>query len=148
MKTIREHYKYFDSHTKEKMHSESKKLLLELYFVKDEQLFFEGLIETYSFQLIVNENFTQNRKLIERMNLLQKKNEKLIENLKDHENKLEILLNKNYQTINEIKYVLWHKNILKDIQDYLVEYRETKRLIFDMVKEIMKREKQKHLLKE
>ena len=148
MKTTQEIYKYFDSHTMEKMHLESKNLLLELYFIRDEQHFFEELIETYSFQLIVNEKFSENRKRIENWNLVQKKNDKLIENLIEHENKLEVLLNKSYQTINEIKYMLWHKNILKDVEVHLTNYREIKRLIFDVVKEIMKKQKQKHLLKE
>lgn len=148
MKTTQEIYKYIDSHTTEKMHLESKNVLLELNFIKDEQRFFEELIETYSFQLIVNEKFSQNRKLIEVLNIVQKKNEKLIENLTEHENKLEILLHKNNQTINEIKYMLWHKNILKDVEEHLTKYKEIKLLIFDMIKGIMKKEKQKHLLME
>ena len=147
MKTTHEHYKYFDRHTAEKMHLESKHFLLELYFIRDEHHFFEELIETYSFQLIVTEKFAQNRKLIENWNIAQKKNDELIENLIEHENKLEVLLNKSYQTVTEIKYMLWHKNILKDTEEHLTNYKKIKRLIFDMIKGIMKKQKQKHLLK-
>ena len=148
MKTTHELYKYIDSHTSEKMHLESKNVLLELNFIKDEQRFFEELIETYSFQLIVNEKFSQNRKLIEDLNIIQKKNEKLIENLTEHEIKLELLLDKSHQTVSEIKYMLWHKDILKGVEEHLTNYKEIKRLIFDMIKGIMKNEKQKHLLNE
>ena len=146
MKTTHEIYKYIDNHTTEKMHLESKNLLLELNFIKDEQRFFEELIETYSFQLIVNEKFSGNRKLIENLNIVQNKNEKLIEDLTEHENKLDVLLTKSKKTINEIKYMLWHKNILKDVEEHLSRYKEIKLLIFDMIKGIMKNEKQKHLL--
>lgn len=148
MKATHELYKYFDRHTAEKMHLESKHYLLELYFIRDEQHFFEQLIDSYSFQLIVTDKFSQNRELIEKWSNAQKKNAVLIDNLIDHENKLEILLGTTGKTVTEIKYILWHKNILKDIDEHLTAYREIKRQIYDMIKAIMKEQKQeqKHLL--
>lgn len=149
MKTTKEFYSNMDDYSLSKMHLESKQYLLELYFIRDEQHFFEELFETYSFQLIVTENFSKNRAVIERWSTLQKKNAEHIENLTEHDKKIELLIN-NEQKVTEIKYILWHKNILKDIKVHIDTYKETKRSVFDMIKTIMKKQKheQKQLLSE
>lgn len=147
MKTTKDFYTYFDHHPASKMHVESKHYLLELYFIRDEKHFFEDLIDTYSFQLIATDDFSYNRKIIENWSSIQKRNTELIENLIEHDNKIELLLN-NDKTITEIKYMLWHKNLLKDVSEHVSKYKETKQAVFGIIKDILKKKKteQKQLL--
>ena len=148
MNTTKDFYKYLDDHPTGKMHSETKHSLLELYFIKDEQHFFEELIETYAFQLIVNDDFTHTREILDDWNTVQQKNAELIKNLLEHDKKIENLIDTK-KSITEINYALWHKNILSDVEDHLANYRVIKSSIFDIIKSIMKKQKheQKHLLK-
>lgn len=147
MITAREFYKYFDSHPMGKVHLESRQAMLELNFISDERHFFDELFHTYSFQFIVNEDFARNKDLLTEWGNLQKRNAELIESLLNHDNRIEILL-KNEQNISEVKYVLWHKNLMNDIEDHLAKYKELKQAIFDIIKGFMKQAKheRKHLL--
>lgn len=147
MITAREFYKYFDTHPMGKVHLESKQALLELNFISDDRHFFDELFHTYSFQLIVNEDFARNKDILSDWSDLHKANKELIESVNTHDNKIEILL-KNKQNITEVKYALWHKTLMKDIEDHLAKYKELKQAIFDIIKGFMKKEKleQKHLL--
>src|SRR5210317_2050231 len=141
MKTTKEFYNYLEEHSTSEMHLESKHYLMELYFIRDEQHFFEELFEEYSFQLIVTEKFSENRAVIENWSKLQEKNAEYIENLLEHDKKLELLINSE-QNVTEVKYILWHKNLIKDVREHIRNYKEVKRSIFNIIKAIMKQQKQ------
>ncbi len=147
MKTTKEFYNYLEEHTTSEMHIESKHYLSQLYFIRDEQHFFEELFEEYSFQLIVTENFSENRAVIDNWSKLLEKNEEYIQNLLEHDKKIELLINTE-QTVTEIKYILWHKNLIKDVRKHIVNYKEIKQSIFDIIKAIKRKQKkeQKQLL--
>lgn len=147
MNTTIDFYKYLDDHPTGKMHSETKHSLLELYFVRDEKHFFDELIETYAFQLIINNNISKTREVLDNWKKVQNKNTELIKNLLEHDKKIENLID-NEENITEINYALWHKNILIDVEKHLKNYREIKSAIFGIIKGIMKKQKreQKHLL--
>ena len=140
MNTTKDFYKYLDNHPIGKMHSETKHSLLELYFVRDEKHFFEELIETYAFQLIVNDDFSHTREILDDWNTVQQKNAELIKNLLEHDKRIENFIDEK-KSITEINYALWHKNILNDVEDHLANYRVIKSSIFDIIKSIMKKQK-------
>jgi hypothetical protein len=46
------------------MHNNSKEWLSELNFIKDEHLFLEGLIKSFTLQLVDKNHFSENKKLL------------------------------------------------------------------------------------
>jgi len=83
----------------ETMHKSSRKWLSELMFVKDEQLFFDDLIKSYTLQLIDSKHFEESKQLVNTLSNLQKKTNMLIESVKTHETDLKIMVD----GINQLK---------------------------------------------
>ena len=72
MKTIQTRARYVEWLSAEDMHKGSKEWLSELEFVKDEHLFFEDLIKSFTLQLINPEKFAHNKEIIDAINKSQK----------------------------------------------------------------------------
>ncbi|MCK5402187.1 MAG: hypothetical protein KAJ28_11190 [Flavobacteriaceae bacterium] len=147
MKTVKTSAKYVEWLNAEVMHEASKKWLSELSFINDEQHFFENLIKSYTLQLIDSQNFSKSKEIIENLNTLQKENNAFIEAIKIHENKLQIMVDEKFQYKEEKVYKNEHRKLIVNVSKYLKEYRELKRRLFEIIKFVMKKEKQKYLLK-
>ena len=86
MKTKKERVvKYEAWLSTETMHSGSLKWLSELRFAKDEQLFFDDLVKSYTLQLIDSKHFTESKKIVEQLSTSQKETDQLINTIVDHE---------------------------------------------------------------
>ena len=147
MKTTKTEVKYVEWLNAEDMHEASKKWISELSFVKDEQQFFEDLIKSYTLQLLDSQNFPKSKEIVESLNKLQKKNYTLIKMIKTHENKLQIIVDGIDQLKEEKTYKNKHRALILDVSKFLREYRKLKTQLFDIIKVVMKKEKQKHLLR-
>jgi len=147
MKTIKTISKYVSWLTGNEMHVESKNWISELSFIKKEQSFFDDLIKTYTLQLINAKYFPSNRDIIGELNDLQNKNSQLMTDVVNHENKLQVMVDGVNQPKEENLYRLEHGKLIEETQQYLFKYKKLKKEVFHMISSVMKKEKQKHLLK-
>lgn len=137
---------YFEWLTAEDMHETSKKWLSELQFIKDEHLFFQDLITTYTLQIIDFKNFSDTKEIIDVLNKSQKQNNELIEEVILHEKELELMVDGINDLKKEKAYKKRHRQLLKNISSYLYDFKKVKTQLFSIVKDVMKKEKQQRLL--
>lgn len=115
-------------------------------FIKDEHLFFEDLIKSYTLALIAPEKFSDNKALIDALNRSQKRNNLLIEAIKVHNNDLKIMVDGIDQPNEEKAYRKSHKGLILKIKEFQDSYKVLKSQLFDIFKKIKKDDKQQHLL--
>ena len=146
METMQTYARYVEWLSVDEMHIGSKEWLSQLEFVKDEHLFFEDLIKSYTLQLIQSEEFAHNKKIIDAINKSQKRNHLLIEAVRVHENKLLILVDGIDQPKEEEAYKKEHRGLIIKISEFLKNYRSLKMQLFDIIKNIKKEEKRGRLI--
>jgi hypothetical protein len=146
MKFIKPKPKYVEWLNAEEMHQASRAWVSELEFIKDEQHFFEDLIKSYTLQLIDSDNFSKSKTIVETLNKLQKKNKVLLKAVKNHENKLEIMVDGIDEPEKEKEYKNIHRELIIKINNYFKAYKVLKTNLFEIVKEAIKKQKQKLLL--
>lgn len=146
MKTTQTQSNYVEWISAEQMHQDSKEWLSELLFIKDEHLFFEDLINTFTMQLIEQDHFADNKEIIDTINRSQKQNNLLIEAIKVHENDLEIMLDGINQTEQEKAYRKSHKGLILELIEFEKFYKLLKKQVFEIFKAIKKEDKLDHLL--
>ncbi|GAA4298545.1 hypothetical protein [Aestuariibaculum suncheonense] len=130
----------------ENMHESSLKWLSELEFAKDEQLFFNDLIKSYTLQLIDSEHFEDAKKMSEQISKTHDDIIALIEAVKHHENGLEIMVDGLDQYEEEQAYRDEHRDLILKINAFLDEYKDLKKELFILIKGVIKEGKQKRLL--
>ena len=130
----------------EEMHKASLGWLRELEFIKDEHLFFEDMITSFTLQLIQNKGFEQNVEIIDVINASQKRNNSLIKIIKKHDKNLRLLVDGIDQIKEETVYKQEHRNLIEVINEHLKEYKSLKTQLFAIIKGVIKKEKQKKLM--
>lgn len=130
----------------ETMHKDSIRWLSELRFAKDEQLFFDDLVKSYTLQLIDSKYFTQSKKIIDELNSVKKETKNLIDKIVNHEKELKIMVDGIDQIEKENAYKKEHGKLMVTVKNFLDKYRQLKTALFSLVKSIIKEGKQKHLL--
>ena len=146
MKTKERNIKYKAWLSTETIHNNSKKWLSELEFIKDEQLFFGDLIKSYTLQLIDSKHFPESKKIIDKLSILKKENNTLINTVKNHERELKIMVDGINEIEREEAYRVKHAKLIILVSNYLEKYRTIKTQLFALVKGIIKEGKQKRLL--
>lgn len=146
MKTILPDIKYIESKSPEELHVESLNWISELKFIKDEQRFLDELLKSYTIQLIEKQDFSKNKDIISHLSKLEKDGQELLKKIINHENELLILVDGIDQIKEEKHYRFLHRTYIMQVTNYFNEYKDVKREIFEVVKRIMKHEKQKRLL--
>ncbi|WP_458626118.1 hypothetical protein [Winogradskyella sp. PC D3.3] len=146
MVTTKTNTRYVKWLSAEEMHTESKAWLSQLEFLKDEHLFFEDLIKSYTLQLIEPEKFSHNKEIIDAINRSEKQNNLLIEAIKVHQNDLKIMIDGINQPKEEGAYREEHKALMVRLNDFLKYYRALKQQLFDIVSRIKKEDKSRFLL--
>jgi hypothetical protein len=139
--------KYVEWLSAEVMHNASRSWLSELMFIKDEQLFFDDLIKSYTLQLIDSKYFAKSKKIVERLSHLQKDSDKIIEKVKKHERGLRIMLDKIDQLEEEENYKKEHRNLIILVTEFFQMNQSLKKQLFKLIKGIIKEKKQKLLLR-
>ena len=142
MKNAQTHSRYVDWLNADQMHKNSKEWLSELRFIKDEHLFFEDLIKSYTLDLLEPQKFVHNKEIIDKIRKSKKRNELLIKAIKVHVNKLQIMLDDIEQPKEEEAYKKEHLNLIIDISEFEKKYRILKMELFDLIKTIKKHQKQ------
>ena len=138
--------RYIEWLNADEIHEDSKNWLSELNFIKDEHQFFQDLITSYTMQMLKPEKFSHNKDIIDALNKSQKQNNALIEALKIHENKLQIMVDGIDQLEEEKAYTKEHHALIMAITAFRKDYRSLKTQLFDSIKKIKKEDKNRHLL--
>lgn len=147
MNTTETKMKYVEWLSAEEMHKNSRSWLTELNFIKDEHLFFEDLIKSFTIQLLGEKDFIDIKEIIDAVNRSEKENNMLIEAIKVHESDLQIMLDGIDQPKEEEAYKKEHRELITMISDYLKNYKKLKAQLFEIISKIMKNEKMQRLLK-
>ncbi|WP_298541393.1 hypothetical protein [uncultured Aquimarina sp.] len=146
MKSKKPNIKYIEWKSPEELHEASLNWISELKFIKDEQHFLEELIENYTIQLISGKTFEKSSEIVNELALNRKQINPLLKKVIRHFNELTILVDGIDQPKEEKKYKENHQELLVEVSTYFESYKETKRRIFDLIKAIVKKGKQKRLL--
>ena len=146
MKSTYSNTKYVEWLSAEIMHKNSIEWLSSLEFMKDEQMFFDDLIRSYTLQLIDSKYFKESKIIIDTLSKLHKKTNLFIKYAKNHKNDLKIMVDGINQPKEENKYKNEHSRLSIEISDFVKEYRVLKTELFSLIKNIKKEEKQKHLI--
>lgn len=146
MKTTRSNTNYVEWLSAEHMHEASKEWLSELSFIKDEHTFLEDLIKSNTLKLINPKHFSHNKEIIDAINKSEKTNNHLINAVKAHERKLEIMTDNIDQPELEKAYKKEHRELIIKISAFEKNYKTLKRELFEIIKNIKKQEKQKLLI--
>ena len=146
MERVKTHKHYLEWLSPEEMHKGSQEWMSELRFIKDEHLFFDDLIRSYTLQLIKPEKFSHNKEIIDAISSSQKQNNILIEAVNIHENTLKIMVDGIDQPKKEDAYKKEHRKLIIEISEHFKNYRILKTQLFDIIKRIKKDDKQGRLL--
>ncbi|CAH8282342.1 hypothetical protein EV196_105263 [Mariniflexile fucanivorans] len=146
MKTKEVKVKYEAWLNTETMHNSSVKWLSELKFAKDEQLFFDDLIKSYTLQLIDSKHYKESKKIIDKLSDFQTKTDSLIKTIVEHEKGLKIMADGINQIEQEEIYKKEHGKLIIVVSYFLEKYRALKAKLFSHIKSIIKEGKQKLLL--
>lgn len=146
MKTKKQIYRYLEWKSPDEMHQTSLEWISELKFVKDEQMFLNDLVRSYTLQITSLGIFEESRILITAISNSELEVELLLKKVQVHENQLSIMLDDVDQPKMEKAYTETHRDLIFTIDKYVTEYRRLKGSLFKMILKVMKKEKQKRLL--
>ena len=146
MKAKKQIYRYLEWKSPEEMHHTSLEWISELKFIKDEKLFLNDLIRSYTLQITSLGLFEESRKLITAISNSELDLDLLLKKVRVHENQLSIMLDDVDQPKMETAYTETHRDLIYTIDNYLMEYRKLKGSLFQLISKVMKKEKQKRLL--
>ena len=146
MKTTKTDIKYVEWLSAEVMHKNSIEWLSELRFINNELLFFDDLIKSYTLQLIDTKHFDESKKVVDKLETSHKKTNYLIKIIQVHQNDLKIMVDGLDQPKEEEEYKNEHRKFIIMNNEFLKTYRILKNEIFDLIKNILKEQKQKRLL--
>ncbi|NNK75740.1 MAG: hypothetical protein HKP42_06715 [Maribacter sp.] len=146
MKAKKQIYRYLEWKSPEEMHQTSIEWISEMKFIKDEKLFLNELIKSYTLQITSMGLFEESRKLITAISNSERDLDLLLKKVRVHENQLSIMLDDVDQPKMEKAYTETHRDLIFTIVSYLQEYRKLKGSMFQLISKVMKKEKQKRLL--
>lgn len=146
MRTKTPKFRYIDWKTPDEMHFSSLQWQSELNFYKDEQRFFEDMLKEYTMPIIESNLFSRIQDLITELSASEKELKQLQEQVNDHTNRLERLVENVDEPSEGRTYRQQHKNILQLMNDFTKRYKQLKKDIFGSVTEALKHQKQKRLL--
>jgi hypothetical protein len=146
METNQSKAKYQEWLSPEIIHKATLNWLSEIEFIKDEQLFFDDLIKSYTLQLIDSKHFKKSKVIVDELKAFEKETENIFGVVKAHERALKILVDGIDQIKEEEAYRKEHLRLIIDVSNFQNDYRAIKKQVFKLIKGIIKDGKQKRLL--
>ncbi|SMG40694.1 hypothetical protein [Arenibacter troitsensis] len=128
------------------MHEASLKWMSELKFIRDEQLFLNDLVKSYTLQLTDSSVFNESKEIIGAIASSEKELIVLMKKVQAHENQLEIMMDEIDQLKMEKAYTETHWELNSEMARYSVQYRELKLRLFKLVSKVIKKDKGNRLL--
>lgn len=142
MKTKEKQLKYIEWLNASDMRENTRKWLSELEFVRDEELFLDDLIKSYTLQLIDSKHFEESKKIVDRLKEFHKKTDNMMNLVKSHERKLKVMVDGIDQNKEEDNYKDEHRWLTKSVEQFLKKYWIFKSQMFHLIKNIIKEQKQ------
>lgn len=146
MKNKEAKFRYIEWKTPDEMHFSSLQWQSELKFFKDEHRFFEDMLKEYTMPILESHLFSRIKELIEKLTDSRNSLDKILQEVNDHTNRLQRLV----ENIDEPKegrlYRQEHKKVLQEVNSYAKAYKQLKKEIFQAVSQALKQQKQKRLL--
>ena len=139
--------RYIEWISPEEMHNATLSWLSELEFIKVEQQFLNGLVKSYTEQLIDHKIYDRSKKIVGEILDAEKELVGLLKKVQVHENQLEIMIDDVDQPRMEKAYRETHLDLMRVMQRYLEDYRKLKAQLFTLLTKVIRQEKQKRLLK-
>lgn len=146
MKTIVPNILYVESKSADELHVESLNWISELKFIKDEQLFLDDLLKSFTLQLIKGTRYNTTKSIIINLSKIKKQGNVLLKDIINHENGLLILVDGIDQIPEEKHYRHLHSKYMLKITEYFNSYKNLKKEIYSSISQIMREEKQRKLL--
>ena len=138
--------RYIEWISPEEMHKATLSWVSELKFARDEQLFLNSLVKSYTPELIEHEIYDKSKELVIGILDAEKELTGLLKEVQVHENQLEIMIDDVDQPKMEKAYRDSHLDLVKRMDTYLAAYRSLKKQLFDLLINIIKKGKQNRLL--
>jgi hypothetical protein len=135
--------------SKKKLFKSRRELLQwinELKFIQDERIFLEHLLGSHFLALSKPKLYEGTRELIKKLKKVEYRGNELLVTIKIHKKHIATLI-EDIGFTEKLNIKNEHNNIKKEFENYVLNFKEIKRNIFDMIKEIMKKDKQKFLIK-
>jgi len=146
MKIKENTHRYIEWIDPEEMHRATLLWLSEVKFMRDEQMFLNNLIKHYTVQLVDSKVFGKSKEIVSKLTDLEKEAISLMKKIQAHENKLEIMIDDIDQLELEKTYRDTHRGLTSTMDRYKEEYMQIKTRLFDLISNVLKKEKQKRLL--
>ena len=146
--TVKEQsHRYIEWISPEDMHAETVEWMSELNFLKDEQRFLNSLVKHYTSSLAERKIYEKSKEIVG--SILDAENElkTLSRKIQVHENQLEILVDDVDQPLMEQAYKETHKALISEVHNYLKEYRQLKKRLFNLISSVLRKDKKSRLLK-
>lgn len=128
-----------------KFHDQNNIWLEELEFVHDEHIFLEHLLSSHFLDLSSEKLFEPTKKLIQKLNDVEKMDNELEDEIQTHNKHVATLL-ESLQLYGKKDLVKEHQRIQKDFDTFHLNFKYAKKKIYKMIKEIMKEHKKKLLI--
>ncbi len=130
-----------------KLNDQSSEWLAELVFMQDEQKFLEHLLSSHFLDLSTEKYYDAAKKLINRLKEVESIGNSTYDTIQVHNKHLATLIESS-QLKGKKEFKKEHKQIEKDFDAYILKFNYCKKKIFKIIKDIMKVQKQKLLIKE
>lgn len=145
MKT-KTHFKYIEWRDTRGLHEDVVHSISELKFLRDELHFLRDLITEHTLELIYGRPYEEAAQIGAQLHTYENRLQSLLKKLNLHSSNLQVLMD-DIDVPNELKdYKDTHYKLMISMMDFHTDLKKTKRIIFKMLAEIMKKSKQKKLL--
>ena len=131
----------------EELHYNSQNWVSKLSFAKDEQRFLQNLVKDFTLDLLDAKVFDEIQTVVGNLKDVQNEFSKLFKKIELHKNQLQIMVDDVDQLKMEEAYVKTHMSLTIEVNNYFEKYQSVKAKVFDIVSSVMKKRKQKRLLK-
>lgn len=128
-----------------KFRKESLQWIKELEFIKDERIFLEHLLGSHFLALSTPKLYEPTKELIKELKKIENKGEELLVTIKIHKKRIVTLIESN-GFMEKIEFKNEHYKIKYELVRDMINFKEIKMKIFDIIKEIMKKDKLKFLI--
>ena len=140
-------FKYLEWHSPAEIHQRTLKWQSELDFLQNEQTFLHELLGTYRMDILNQKNIEVTQSLLKKLTTIEKEIPLLTRLVREHRSALVLLVDEIDEVQKEKAFKDRHLLLELKIDDYLEAYRSLKNDIFSMVSTVIKKKKQKQLLK-
>ncbi|WP_411030516.1 hypothetical protein [Spongiimicrobium sp. 3-5] len=147
MMVVKKRYKYLEWLNAQEMHDACTLWLSQLKFARDEQRFLNNLIKSHTLQLIDASVLEQSKETVDALLRKEKELVSLMKQVQLHGNQTVIMVDEVDQLKMEKAHIETHKDLTYLMERYMAQYNHLKEKIFKLVSHVMKKEKQKRLLK-